>query len=365
MRLALREARKGLGRTSPNPCVGAVIVKNGEIIARGYHKKAGAPHAEIEALNKAGEKARGAVMYVTLEPCNHHGRTPPCSHAVAESGIKEVCVGMLDPNPLVNGGGAEFLNSQGVEIRHGLLEEQCRKLNRPFLTYISKGRPWVVLKAGLTLDGRITFRKNSGDAITGPESFRWVHRLRDRIDAILVGSNTITVDNPSLTTRIEGRKGQNPIRIVLDTNLKISSGANVIKRNDDRRTWVFCGPSAPSGKIGKLRERGVEVLQVAVGETGRLDLAEVLKMLASRQVTSLLVEGGATVHGAFLRAGLVDHIHFFYASLIAGDGGTAVIQGVQTDGGREDAIRLDNISRRRLGDDLMISGDVVFPDRRH
>ncbi|MBT8346105.1 MAG: bifunctional diaminohydroxyphosphoribosylaminopyrimidine deaminase/5-amino-6-(5-phosphoribosylamino)uracil reductase RibD [Desulfofustis sp.] len=364
MRIALREARKGLGRTSPNPCVGAVIVKDGDIIARGYHKKAGAPHAEIEALKKVGGKARDATMYVTLEPCNHHGKTPPCSNAVAESGIKKVVIGMLDPNPLVNGSGAEFLSSKGIEIRYGLLEEQCRKLNRPFLTYIKEARPWVMLKAGLTLDGKITFRNNSGDAITGHDSLKWVHRMRDRCDALLVGSNTITVDNPFLTARIKGRRGENPIRIVLDTNLKIPSDANVVKQNDDRRTWVFCGSSAPSGKISELNENGVEVFQVAVGDAGRVDLGEVLRMLGSRQITSLLVEGGAEVHGSFLKAGLVDNITLFYAPYVAGDRGTGVIQGIQTDGGREDAIRLHNISHRRLGDDLMISGDVLYPDRK-
>jgi diaminohydroxyphosphoribosylaminopyrimidine deaminase/5-amino-6-(5-phosphoribosylamino)uracil reductase len=363
MRLALREARRGLGRTSPNPCVGAVIVKNGEIIARGYHKRAGGPHAEIVALRKAGEKAREAVMYVTLEPCNHHGRTPPCSLAVAESGIKQVCIGMLDPNPLVNGSGAEFLSSRGVEVRHGLLEQQCRNLNRPFLTYISKGRPWVVLKAGLTLDGKITFRKDSGDAITGPESFKWVHRLRDRCDAILVGSNTITVDNPSLTTRIKGRAGRNPVRIVLDSNLKISPGAKVIRQNEDGLTWVFCGPLASSGKIRQLQDSGAEVLQVAVAETGGLDIDEILKKLASRQITSILVEGGAAVHGSFLKAELVDFVQLFYAPFLAGDRGTPLIRGIRTDGGRDNAIRLENISLRRLGEDVMISGDVIYPSR--
>ena len=360
MKIALREARKGLGRTSPNPCVGAVIVKDGDIVARGYHKKAGDPHAEIEALRKAGERARGAVMYVTLEPCNHHGRTPPCSHAVAESGIKKVVIGMLDPNPLVDGSGAEFLSENGVEVEFGLLEEQCRKLNQPFLTYIKSGRPWVVLKAGLTLDGKITFRKNSGDAITGPESIKWVHRLRDRCDAILVGSNTVSVDDPSLTTRLKGRRGRDPIRVVLDTDLKISSNAKVIKYNDDRRTWIFCGPPAQSAKISELRKSGVEIFQVATGEKGRVNLEEVLTKLGSRQITSLLVEGGAEVHGSFLKAGLVDHIHLVYAPYVAGDEGTAVIKGIQTNGGRENAIRLNNISHRRLGDDLLISGDVIF-----
>ncbi len=364
MRLALREARRGIGRTSPNPCVGAVIVKDGNIIARGYHKKAGAPHAEVEALKKAGERARGATMYVTLEPCNHYGRTPPCSRAVVASGIKSVCIGMFDPNPLVSGSGAEFLHSQGIEVRHGLLEDQCRTLNRSFLTYITKGRPWVVLKAGLTLDGRITFRKDRADVITGPESLKWVHRLRDRCDGILVGNNTIAIDDPSLTTRIAGRRGQNPIRVVLDTNLKISPQAKVVRHNDDRRTWILCSPSAPSGKIRTLQEKGVEVIPTPIEKSGRLDLAEVLKLLASRQITSVLVEGGATVHGAFLNAQLVDHLQFFYAPLIAGDSGTSVIQGFQVDSGPEQAVRLYNITHRRLDEDLMIAGDVDFPAHR-
>ena len=361
MRLALREARKGIGRTSPNPCVGAVIVKDGEIIAHGYHKKAGAPHAEIEALNKAGERARGADMYVTLEPCNHHGKTPPCSRAVAASGIVRVFIGMLDPNPLVDGGGAGFLRSQGIEVHHGLLEEQCRRLNRPFLTHISLGRPWVVMKAGLTLDGRITFTKGRADAITGPESLKWVHRLRDRCDGILVGSNTVAIDDPSLTTRIKGRRGKNPIRVVLDTSLKISPRARVFAQNKDNRTWVFCAHSAPPEKIRVLQDKGAEIIQVKVDDTGRLDLHELLRTLGAKNITSLLVEGGAEVHGAFLKARLVDHLYFFYAPLIAGNGGTSVVQGFQDAGSREEAIRLHNAIHRRLGEDLMISGEVVYP----
>lgn len=364
MRLALREARKGTGRTSPNPCVGAVIVRDDEIIARGYHKKAGGPHAEIEALRKAGEEARGATMYVTLEPCSHQGKTPPCCRAVAASGIKSVYIGMLDPNPLVNGRGVGFLRGEGIEVKHGLLEEQCLSLNRPFLTYITKGRPWVVLKAGLTLDGRITFRKNSADAITGAKSLKWVHRLRDRCDGILVGSNTISVDDPSLTTRIKGKQAKNPIRVILDTNLKISPQAQVISNNEDRRTWIFCASDVSPEKTRPLEELGIEILPVSVEDSGKLSLAEILSALGSRQITSLLVEGGAEVHGAFLKAGLVDHVKFFYAPLLAGDKGTSVIQGFQVDGGREQAIRLENITTRRLDEDLMIAGDVVYPANR-
>ena len=363
MRLALREARKGIGRTSPNPCVGAVIVKDDEIIARGYHKKAGGPHAEIEALKRAKGRTCGATMYVTLEPCNHTGKTPPCSRAIAASRIRSVCIGMLDPNPLVNGRGADFLRSAGIKVRHGLLEDQCRKLNQSFLTYITKDRPWVVLKAGLTLDGRITFGRNRADAITGPQSFKWVHRLRNRCDGILVGSNTIAVDDPSLTARIARGKAKNPIRIVLDTTLKISPGAKIIAQNEDRLTWIFCSSSAPSEKIRQLENLGVVVLPIPVDDSGKLSLREAMRVLGTRQITSLLVEGGAAVHGAFLKAGLVDHLQFFYAPLLAGDGGNSVIEGFRVAGGREDAVRLVNITHRRLDDDLMISGDVVFPSK--
>ncbi len=361
MRQALKEARKGLGRTSPNPCVGAVIVKNGEVVARGYHKKAGAPHAEIEALKKAGGQARGATMYVTLEPCNHTGRTGPCSLAVAAGGIKKICIGMLDPNPLVAGGGADYLRSAGIDVRHGLLEPACRELNRPFLSSITKGRPWVVMKAGLTLDGKITFRKNKADAITGSESLRQVHRLRDRCDAILVGSNTVAVDDPSLTARLTGRKTRNPIRVILDTNLVISAGAKVVTQNQDGLTWIFCSRAADPDKARVLLDRGISIFEVPVDESGRLDLFSVLKKLVTQQVNSLLVEGGAAVHGSFLRAGLADHLLFFYAPVIGGDGGTSVIHDFAVSGAREDSVRLKNIKHRRLGEDLMISGDLVYP----
>lgn len=207
MRLALREARKGLGRTSPNPCVGAVVVKNNSVISRGYHKKAGTPHAEIHALRKAGEQARGATIYVTLEPCNHTGRTPPCSQAVAAAGIKRVVVGMEDPNPLVSGSGKAFLQEQGIEVVSGVLEKQCRELNLPFIKHISSGMPFVVMKAGISLDGKISYQQGRPGWMTGESSARKVHGLRNSLDAILVGRGTIAIDNPSLTTRLPGKKG--------------------------------------------------------------------------------------------------------------------------------------------------------------
>lgn len=364
MREALKEARKGSGRTSPNPCVGAVIVKDNRIIGKGYHKKAGTPHAEINALRAVGSAAKGADMYVTLEPCSHNGRTPPCSRAVAESGIKNVWIGMLDPNPLVDGSGADYLRNNGVTVRHGLLENECRELNRPFLTYITQDRPWTVMKAGLTLDGKLTFRRNRGDKITGMETFGQVHRLRDQLDAILVGAETVRADNPSLTTRLPGRRGKNPIRVVLDASLRIAPEAKIVSGHDDGLTWIFCSPEADDRKITSLSDAGVTVIQTGIDETGKLDLRNVVTELANRQVTSLLVEGGGAVHGSFLRNQLVDHVKLFFAPVFSGDGGTSLLHGYRINGGPECAIRLENVKHRRFGDDLMISGDVLYPARK-
>ena len=201
MRLALDEAKKGLGRTAPNPCVGAVIVKGDKVISRGYHKKAGAPHAEINALRKAGNKIKGATIYVTLEPCNHTGRTPPCSQAVAAAGIKRVVVGMKDPNPLVNGSGNTYLREHGLEVQSGVLEKECIEIDRPFIKHISTGMPFVVMKTGMSLDGKLTYQAGEPGQMTGEKSHRQLHSLRNTVDAILVGSGTVTADNPSLTTR--------------------------------------------------------------------------------------------------------------------------------------------------------------------
>lgn len=362
MQEALKEARKGLGRTSPNPCVGAVIVKDKRIIGKGYHKRAGTPHAEINALHAVGTEANGADLYVTLEPCNHTGRTPPCSRAVVESGIKNVWIGMLDPNPLVDGSGADFLRAHGVVVHDGLLEEECRELNRPFLTYITQGRPWTVMKAGLTLDGKLTFRKNHGDKITGKETFRKVHRLRDQVDAILVGSETVRIDNPSLTTRIEGRRGQNAVRVILDSSLRTSVAAKVISGQDDASTWIFCSIDVDDQKISAFKNSGITVIQVGTDESGGLDLRQIVGELAKRQITSLLVEGGGTIHGSFLRNRLIDHVNLFYAPVFGGDDGTNLIRNYRVNGDGEAAIRLDPIRYRRFGDDLMVSGDVVYPN---
>ncbi len=303
MRLALKEAKKGLGRTSPNPCVGAVIVKNDLVIAAGYHKQAGTPHAEIHALRNAGEEASGADMYVTLEPCSHHGRTAPCSHAVADSGIRKVIIGMSDPNPLVDGSGVDYLRAKGLEVECGILEKECREINKPFFKYIVSSRPWVVMKAGLSLDGRLNYCKGRGGRITGPESFRKVHRLRNSIDAILVGIGTVKADDPSLTVRLSRGHGRDPVRIILDSHLQIEEDAQVLHLGSNAQTWIFCLKTADAEKATRLRRRGVALFTAAPDKHNRVDLDDVLKIAAAREITSVLVEGGATVHGAFLRSG--------------------------------------------------------------
>ncbi len=358
MGLALKEARKGIGRTSPNPCVGAVVVRDQMIIATGYHKKAGTPHAEIHALKKAGALACGATLYVTLEPCNHTGRTPPCTKAIIASGIRRVVVGMEDPNPLVDGGGISFLRSQGVEVLSGILAAECRLLNRPFIKYITQGLPWVVMKAGMSLDGRISYQPNQSGRITGPGSLRKVHWLRDRLDAILVGSNTVMVDDPSLTTRLPHGKGRDPIRVILDTHLHISEVARLLHLDSAAPTWIFCGTEVSPDKIKRFSTTGkVVVHQVGCGTDGRVDLHEMLTFLARAGVTSLLVEGGANVHGAFLREQLVDHVNLFIAPIFAGNHGTPVVEGVNISGS-DDALRLQNVRYTRLGEDVMVEGDL-------
>lgn len=360
MRMALTEAKKAVGRTSPNPCVGSVIVKDGKIIGTGYHKKAGTPHAEIHALHQAGINSRGATLYVTLEPCSHTGRTPPCCEAITASGIRRVVMGMQDPNPLVQGAGERYLMNNGVSVTSGVLEQNCREINRPFIKHITTGLPWVVMKAGISLDGKITFQGRKTGWMTGPESFAAVHRLRDRFDAIMVGIGTVVIDDPSLTTRLPGRKkGKDPIRIILDTKLSISEQARVLLQQSEASTMVFCGPDADMEKADRLEKIGAVVCRVAKGSGEGVDLSSVLNALGKRGVTSLLVEGGAQIHGAMLKQRLYDYAHLFYAPVFAGDRGISFLSGYDSSGG-DAAFRLSDIHFRRYGADLLVSGCVDY-----
>jgi diaminohydroxyphosphoribosylaminopyrimidine deaminase / 5-amino-6-(5-phosphoribosylamino)uracil reductase len=360
MKKALQLAKKGMGRTSPNPCVGAILIRDGEIVGRGYHKKAGTPHAEIHALADAGPKAQGATMYVTLEPCNHTGKTPPCSHAVALAGVSRVVVGMKDPNPLVDGSGIDYLLQHNIEVLSGVLEDQCRAINLPFLKHIATGLPYVVMKAGISLDGKLNYEKEKSGWITGPESGRYVHRLRDRYDAIMVGCNTVLIDDPALTTRLQSGRGRDPVRIVLDRELKIPIHAKVFTEDSGAYCWLFCGESADDEKIDHLQKAGVKVTKI--GESGGTDLNlhEILRVLGNAGICSILVEGGAAVHGSCMRQCLFDYAYLFQAPIFVGEEGLSLISGYVAKE-KAQATFLREVKYKKLGADIVIHGSLSYP----
>jgi len=356
MRMALWEAKKGSGRTSPNPCVGALVVKNGRIVGKGYHQKAGSPHAEVNALKDAGRKAKGATLYVTLEPCNHTGRTPPCTEAVLQAGIAHVVIGMADPNPQVAGGGAAYLASRGVSVISGVLEQECREINLPFIKHSATGLPWVVLKAGMSIDGRIAALPGQATMITGKQSRHRVHVLRNQVDAILVGIGTALTDDPSLTTRLHGSgQGHDPLRVILDADLQLPVGAKLLQQDSAARTWIFCRRGAEKKKRQQLEAAGAAIKTVPVTAKGFLDLRVVLSLLGEAQITSIMVEGGSRVHGSFLDAGLVDQLLLFVAPRFLGEQGVPLA----TFPGMKKSKKLPQfkiIRTRRYGEDILLEG---------
>ncbi len=358
MRLALREAEKGIGRTSPNPAVGAVLVKNGRVIGRGHHARAGGPHAEVVALRAAGARAEGADLYTTLEPCNHWGKTPPCSLAIVQAGVRRVVVGSRDPNPVVNGRGLARLRRSGVEVVTDVLRDECDALDEHWFRFIKSGRPFVTLKAAITLDGKIATRGGDSRWVTGEAAREEVHRLRDRVDAVLVGASTARADDPLLTTRLAEGKGRDPIRVVLDTRLTLPASLKLFHPKSTARTLVATASRKPH-----RFDPGVETMRCKT-RGRRIDLGDLLVKLAQRGITHLLVEGGAQVHAAFLSAGLVDRVVLFVAPKIL-VGGKDWLGG---DGPERmaDALRLEGVEVRRVGEDLFLTGTPAFsrPRRR-
>ncbi len=354
MAMALRLAAKAKGRTSPNPMVGAVVVKDGKVIARGYHKKAGELHAEAVALRKAGSAAKGATLYVTLEPCSHtNKRTPPCTPLVVQSGVKRVVVAMIDPNPQVSGGGIKALRKRGIEVATGVLETEARRLNEAFVKYITTGMPFVTLKIAQTLDGKTATATGESKWITGEEARAEGHRLRDGNDAILVGINTVLKDNPSLTARIP--KGRDPLRIIVDSTLRIPDTARIITQKSSAGTVVATLADAQKAKIEKLRNAGAEVLLVR-GRDRRVDLADLMKKLGKKGIMSVLIEGGAEVHASAIEAGIADKIVVFLAPLLmTGKDSLCSIGGISP-ARLSQAVRLHNISIRPVGRDFMVEG---------
>lgn len=361
MRQALRLAGRGLGRTSPNPAVGAVIVRKGKVIAAGYHHRAGEAHAEINALAALKGRAHpGDTLYVTLEPCNHHGRTPPCTAAILERGIKRVVVGMRDPNPHVAGGGCEALAAGGVEVKTGLLEEECRRLNEAYIKFVTTGRPFVIAKAAMTLDGWTATSTGHSKWITNEASRRFVHRLRDRVDAVMVGIETVLADDPALNTRLKGKEGKSPIRIVLDTKLRTPRRARVLNHADASMTWIAVGDDVPARTLESRIADGVSFLPCPKRD-GRIDLPALMDSLGNRSIVSLLLEGGSTVMGAMLRDRLVDKLYLFKAPKLLGGGDgipMASGPGVKT---MNESIGIRDLRIRRFGDDVLFEGYPRYP----
>lgn len=350
MRLALNAAAGAAGQTGINPMVGCVVVNDGRIVGIGAHLKRGEGHAEVHALNMAGEQARGATAYVTLEPCSHHGRTPPCSDRLIREGVKRVVVATADPNPLVAGRGIARLRDAGIEVDVGLLGDESRKLNEAFGKYIATGLPFVTIKTALTLDGRIATRTGSSKWITGPQAREAVHTLRHRHDAIMVGVGTVLADDPELTTRLSV-PGLHPVRVVVDSQLRTPPEARVL--NGEAPTIVLTTEQAPHERAEALREAGADV--VVCGEGPRVDLEAGLRELGRRELGSVLVEGGGALNGSLLAAGLADKLLLFYAAKLVGSGAPPAFDFAGPDA-MADALRLESVSIERYGDDWCVAG---------
>jgi diaminohydroxyphosphoribosylaminopyrimidine deaminase/5-amino-6-(5-phosphoribosylamino)uracil reductase len=361
MRRALELAARGSGQTSPNPMVGAVVVRDGQIVGEGFHARAGAPHAEVEALRAAGERARGATLYVTLEPCNHHGRTAPCAPVVQAAGIRRVVAALTDPNPFVAGGGAEALRAAGVAVETGLLGEEASAQNRAFLTAMRERRPHVTLKAGMTADGKIADVHGSARWITGEAARAEAHRQRSEADAIVVGITTVLRDDPALTVRLDAPWPREPYRVVLDTTARTPASARVITGATASRALIAVGDGAPAARVADLEATGAVVVRCPTRD-GRVAIDAVLAALFAREIHAVLLEGGGEVHAAFLDAGLVDRVTLFVAPLLLGG---REAPGVVGGAGRElkSAVRLGPMSARLIGPDLMIEADVVREPR--
>ena len=350
MALALAEAVKGLGRTHPNPAVGAVLVKNGRVIATGYHAKYGGPHAEAVALAKAGKAAKGATLYSTLEPCNHHGRTPPCSEAILAAGVLKVVYASSDPNPLVNGKGVRRLRAAGIEVQPHVLRRAADALNQPFLKAMRTGLPWVTAKAAISLDGKLATAAGASKWISSEASRQVAHQLRDVVDVVVVGAETVLQDDPQLTVRLKGkRKTRNPIRLVIDPTLRNHTTAKIFDTKA-ARTIVATLELTTSRRAQELIDRGVEVWTFK----GFIKLDTLLRRLVGEGALHVLVEGGARVHQKFLEKDLVDELVLFVAPKLFGHGGLTW-SGVLKARTPDDALQFDELDAVRVGPDLMVT----------
>ncbi len=357
MRKAIALAKKGEGYTSPNPLVGAVIVKNGTIIGQGYHEFYGGNHAEINAFINANQDVEGSTMYVTLEPCSHFGKTPPCANAIVQKKIKKVVIGLKDPNPLVSGKGIEILESNGIEVVTGILEDECKKLNEVFLKYISTKTPFILLKYAMTLDGKIATYTGDSKWISNSLSRNYVHEIRHKFSAIMVGIGTVLKDNPNLNTRLANKEGLDPIRIIVDTKGRIPLDAKLINLKSNARTIVVTTELSSKDKLKSLKDKGVEIIITPVKDN-HVDLKYLINILGEIGIDSILLEGGSQLNFSMLKENLVDKVITFISPKIIGGSLSKTPVGGSGIEFMKDAINLHDISLKRFGEDIMLEAYI-------
>jgi diaminohydroxyphosphoribosylaminopyrimidine deaminase/5-amino-6-(5-phosphoribosylamino)uracil reductase len=361
MRMALGLARKGRGKTSPNPMVGAVVVRGKAVVGKGYHHRAGEPHAEVLALRRAGERARGATLYLNLEPCDHFGKTPPCTQAILQAGIQRVVAGMKDPNPRVSGRGFKRLRRAGVRVDVGLLEGECRELNAPFCKCISTRKPFVILKAAVSLDGKVATRSGDSRWISSEESRGYVHRLRSAMDGVMVGIGTILQDDPLLNVRLAGKKvTRHPLRVIVDSRLRLPLRSRIAQTASLYRTLVATTKAAPSSRVHRMKSANLEVLVVKSRKSGEVSLGALMEELGRRGILSILLEGGPTLNAGALEEKIVDRVLLFVAPKIIGGkkapgmiGGKGVLRA-------KEALGMETLKMHRVGTDVMIEGKPIY-----
>jgi diaminohydroxyphosphoribosylaminopyrimidine deaminase/5-amino-6-(5-phosphoribosylamino)uracil reductase len=357
MKQAIALAEKGIGYTSPNPMVGAVVVKEDRVVGQGYHKACGEAHAEVNALKDAGDQAKDATIYVTLEPCNHTGKTPPCTLAILKAGITKVVMAMSDPNPNVDGEGADFLKNNGISVISGICEKEAKSLNQAFCKFVRTKKPFVTMKYAATMDGRIATQNGDARWISNEKSRHYVHQMRHANDAILVGIGTVKNDNPSLTTRLPEKIGKDPVRIIVDTHLRIDSDAKVLTQDSHAETIIACAEDAANNRGHMFQQEKTKILPVALKDNC-IDLDVLITVLGQMNITSVLIEGGSHIHSSAIKAGIVDQVCCFIAPKILGGNGYSVCQG-DAPMEMKNAVPVSNISIQRFDDDIMIQGMII------
>jgi diaminohydroxyphosphoribosylaminopyrimidine deaminase/5-amino-6-(5-phosphoribosylamino)uracil reductase len=358
MMMALTLARRAEGRTAPNPMVGAVVIdRHDNIVGDGHHEACGKAHAEAVALERAGEKAAGGTLYVTLEPCCHHGRTPPCTDRVVASGVRRVVMAMVDPNPLVAGGGVKLLEDKGITVTQGVLEAEARWLNRGFVSRVTKGRPWVCLKLATTLDGKIADRFGTSKYISGPEALAHVHELRNRLDCVLVGGRTAELDDPSLNVR-DTADSRDPLRVVLDSGkAPQKASSKLFSSETGGRTLILTSSQLIKTRYRQTLPEHVRVIAVETDLAGdKVDVGQALRKLAEEGINTVLCEGGGRLAGALLNAKLVDEVHWIVAPKVLGDAEGAPAVSMSKVVPLTEILSLKSVSMRQLGSDMLITG---------